>query len=237
MTKIEIFEPALCCATGVCGPEPDAVLVHFGEVMRRVETELVGRVALTRTLLNQQPMRFTQVPVVFDIIKSRGVSALPIVVVNGSIVLEGSYPTFEQIEGWSNNGGRVMGGKRPRQASDEQLRPFCSDNMRAYLAVLVAWIAVSAVNAWIVGTMVTGRLSFLGYFVMALVAVMSGMAIMFVSSLINLRKLRPGFERLARGESDPEIPPVWCPVLTSATQAAMQLAHEVAATQRRNGRK
>lgn len=102
MTQIEIFEPALCCATGVCGPEPDEVLVRFGEAVRRVETELAGRAVLTRTLLNQKPMRFAQVPAVFAIIKSKGVSALPLVVVNGSVVLEGGYPTFEQIAGWSN---------------------------------------------------------------------------------------------------------------------------------------
>jgi len=104
MTQIEIFEPALCCATGVCGPELDTTLVRFGEAVRRAETELAGRVALTRTLLNQQPMRFTQVPAVFDIIKRKGVSALPVVVANGHVVLEGVYPTFEQIVGWSNNG-------------------------------------------------------------------------------------------------------------------------------------
>ena len=101
-TQIEIFEPALCCATGVCGPEPDTTLVHFGEVVRRAETELADRVVLSRTLLNQQPMRFTQVPAVFAIIKSRGVAALPVVVVNGSIALEGAYPTFEQIAAWAN---------------------------------------------------------------------------------------------------------------------------------------
>jgi hypothetical protein len=109
MTHIEIFEPALCCATGVCGPEPDETLVRFGETVRRTETELAGRAVLTRTLLNQQPMRFTQVPPVFDIIKRKGVSALPVVVVNGSVALEGAYPTFEQIVAWSDNGGAAGG--------------------------------------------------------------------------------------------------------------------------------
>lgn len=123
------------------------------------------------------------------------------------------------------------------EATDDTLRPFRVANLRAYLAVLAAWVAVSAAVAWIANATTTGQPSFLAYLIVSLVAVMGGMVIMFVSSLINLRKLRPGFERLARGESDPEIPPVWCPVLTSATQAAMQLAHEVAATQRRNGRK
>lgn len=56
---------------------------------------------------------------------------------------------------------------------------------------------------------------------------MSGMAIMFVASLLNLRKLTPGFRRLAEGEHDPRIPPVWCPVLTAATNAAVELASTV----------
>ncbi len=112
MTQIEIFEPALCCATGVCGPEPDTTLVRFGEVVRRTETELVDRVVLSRVLLNQQPMRFTQVPAVFDLLKRRGVSVLPIVLVNGSVSLEGTYPTFEQIVGWS--GSDVVEGEKAR---------------------------------------------------------------------------------------------------------------------------
>ena len=105
MTKIEIFEPALCCATGVCGPEPDETLVRFGEMVRRTESELAGRVVLSRILLNQQPMRFTQAPAVFDLIKSRGVGVLPVVLVNGAVALQGAYPTFDQIEGWSTSGG------------------------------------------------------------------------------------------------------------------------------------
>ena len=66
-----------------------------------------------------------------------------------------------------------------------------------------------------------GWLSALGF---AGVAVMSGMAIMFGASAVNLRKLRPGFERLASGDRDPAIPPVWCPVLTMATRAAVDLS-------------
>ncbi len=105
MKEIEIFEPALCCATGVCGPEPDETLVRFGETVRRTEAELAGRVRLSRLLLNQQPMRFAQTPAVFTIIKNRGVAALPVVVADGKVVLEGAYPTFEQIEEWSKNEG------------------------------------------------------------------------------------------------------------------------------------
>jgi hypothetical protein len=52
---------------------------------------------------------------------------------------------------------------------------------------------------------------------------MAGMGIMFGASAVNLRKLRPDFKRLASGAEDPEIPAVWCPVLTKATRAAVEL--------------
>ncbi len=121
-----------------------------------------------------------------------------------------------------------MAGEPSRPAPDGRLQPFCAANLRAYLAVLAAWVVVSAAAAGLARAAMTGRPSFLGLLVLALAAVMGGMAIMFISSLANLRKLRPGFERLARGERDVDIPPVWCPVLTSATQAARRLAQEVA---------
>lgn len=45
--------------------------------------------------------------------------------------------------------------------------------------------------------------------------------------MINLGKLEKGFKRLADGEKDPKIPPVWCPVLTAATNAALDLSEKV----------
>ncbi len=50
---------------------------------------------------------------------------------------------------------------------------------------------------------------------------------MFVASYINLKRLEPGFRRLAAGAKDPQIPAVWCPVLTMATKAAIELVDKV----------
>jgi hypothetical protein len=56
---------------------------------------------------------------------------------------------------------------------------------------------------------------------------------MFTASVLNLRKLRPGFERMARGEA-PNIPAVWCPVLTRATAAAEELSNRLRASEQRS---
>ncbi|WP_298401433.1 hypothetical protein [uncultured Chloroflexus sp.] len=105
---------------------------------------------------------------------------------------------------------------------------FRKENIPAYLTVLIAWGIISCCNAVLLKTM-NASLSFLLSLFWSALAVMSGMAIMFIASILNLRKLTAGFRRLAEGQTDPQIPPVWCPVLTAATRAAVELV------QRRSG--
>lgn len=86
-----------------------------------------------------------------------------------------------------------------------------------------AWACCSAVAAAILKSALAPATPWLTALLWSALAVMAGMAIMFVASVINLRKMREGFERLAKGEQDPAIPPVWCPVLTMAREAAVRL--------------
>jgi len=103
---------------------------------------------------------------------------------------------------------------------------FRKENIPAYIAVMSVWLIVSISMSAIL-VFLTGSLSFWIALVWAAVTIMLGMSIMFVASIINLRKLVPGFKRLADGQPDPQIPPVWCPVLTAATNAAKDLAFKV----------
>jgi hypothetical protein len=92
---------------------------------------------------------------------------------------------------------------------------------------MLLWGGASAVLALLLTTVTADAVGWVTALVFAGLAVMSGMAIMFGASTVNLRKLRPGFERLAAGARDPAIPPVWCPVLTMATRAAVDLSEKV----------
>jgi len=102
-----------------------------------------------------------------------------------------------------------------------------SRNLPAYATVMLLWAGSSVVLALVLRGLTDSTLSWAAALVFAAVAVMFGMSIMFGASAVNLRKLRPGFERLADGASDPAIPPVWCPVLTMATRAAVELNEKV----------
>lgn len=96
--KIEVFEPAMCCSTGVCGPSVDPVLPRFAADAEWLKGQ---GVAIERYNLSQQPAPFAANAAVKDEIAKRGVECLPIFVVNGKIVSWGAYPVREQLAKWA----------------------------------------------------------------------------------------------------------------------------------------
>lgn len=112
---------------------------------------------------------------------------------------------------------------------EEKYPLFCKRNLPAYLTVMSLWLGISVIIAVVIMVTSGAALGWKAAFLWSLISVMAGMGIMFGASAINLRKLRPGFERLAEGQKDPDIAPVWCPVLTMATRAAVELAEKTKA--------
>lgn len=100
---------------------------------------------------------------------------------------------------------------------------FRKENISAYIKVLLSWLIVSIISVLIFRYILESK-TLAAQVVWSAVNVMAGMCIMFIASLFNLRKLSIGFKKLSEGHSDPDIPPVWCPVLTAATNAALDLA-------------
>ncbi len=100
---------------------------------------------------------------------------------------------------------------------------FSKNNIPAYAAVFGLWAVLSLLIAAGIRSRFGPVVDWWPALIWSLISVMAGMGIMFVASAINLRKMRAGFERLADGEADPGIPRVWCPVLTMATRASLEL--------------
>lgn len=93
MKKLEIYEPAMCCSTGVCGVDVDPVLVQFA-----VDLQWLGQegVDVVRYNLSQQPQAFAANPAVVKEMEA-GMDRLPIVVVDGHIVSTGVYLSRDQL--------------------------------------------------------------------------------------------------------------------------------------------
>jgi hypothetical protein len=89
MTSLLVFDPALCCSTGVCGPEVDDDLVRFAADV----AWLKGRgVEVRRYNLAQEPGAFAATEVVQRSLIQHGVSCLPLLVRDGEVVASGTYP-------------------------------------------------------------------------------------------------------------------------------------------------
>jgi hypothetical protein len=100
--KIEIFDPPMCCASGLCGPDIDPALLDINEAILKLKKELDGKVSIDRYLLSQQGPKFMQQPEVMQRLQKFGVEILPITLVDGKVVKEKEYPTFDELKNLIN---------------------------------------------------------------------------------------------------------------------------------------
>lgn len=94
MRKIEIYDPAMCCSTGVCGTGVDPKLVQFASDLSWLKQQ---GVSIQRYNLAQQTAAFTANPLVAEALKNLGDACLPLVLVDGRIVTRSIYPTRDQL--------------------------------------------------------------------------------------------------------------------------------------------
>jgi AhpD family alkylhydroperoxidase len=88
MAKVQVFDPAMCCPTGVCGPEVDPALVRFAADLEWLRS---NGAEVERFNLSQEPAAFVANPEVTAAMRARD-DALPLIVVDGKIVSQASYP-------------------------------------------------------------------------------------------------------------------------------------------------
>ncbi|EPK4369753.1 arsenite efflux transporter metallochaperone ArsD, partial [Citrobacter freundii] len=75
MKTLTVFDPAMCCSTGVCGSDVDQVLVDFSADVQWLK----GRgVQIERFNLAQQPMSFVQNEKVKSFLEASGAEGLPL---------------------------------------------------------------------------------------------------------------------------------------------------------------
>ena len=94
MKKMYIYEPALCCETGLCGVNIDSELLRISTVLNTLKQE---GVVVERYNLNNAPMEFVKNNIVNQYVNEKGVDGLPVVVVDGEIVIAGRYPANDEI--------------------------------------------------------------------------------------------------------------------------------------------
>lgn len=92
--RVQIYDPPMCCPTGLCGPTVDPVLLDIHEAVITLKAE---GITVERYMLNSQPYAFFANPEVMKLVREKQMAALPITVVDGRIVKTGGYPTLEEL--------------------------------------------------------------------------------------------------------------------------------------------
>lgn len=94
MKRMQIFEAAMCCSTGLCGVGVDPELLRISTVLSSLKKR---GIEVDRFNLSSAPQEFITNKVINKFINEKGVDELPVTVLDGEIVLKGKYPTNEEL--------------------------------------------------------------------------------------------------------------------------------------------
>ncbi len=94
MKKMMIYDPAMCCSTGVCGPSVDKNLLRMATTVSSLNKK---GVKVERHNLSDNPQTFIDNREVNKLLNEKGVDVLPITIVDGEVVKTGEYPTDEEF--------------------------------------------------------------------------------------------------------------------------------------------
>ena len=92
--EVEIFEPPMCCPTGLCGPTLDQTLLDLNEMILTLQGE---GVRVERYQMTSHPQAFLRNAEVMKLVREKQLDALPITVVYNKIIKTGAYPTIVEV--------------------------------------------------------------------------------------------------------------------------------------------
>lgn len=94
MKKMIIFDPAMCCSTGICGPGVNPELLRVATVISNLKS---NGIFVERHNLSSNPQAFINNQVINGLLNQYSVSILPITMVDGVVVKTNGYPTNEEF--------------------------------------------------------------------------------------------------------------------------------------------
>jgi AhpD family alkylhydroperoxidase len=96
--RLEVYDPAMCCSTGVCGPDVDPVLVRFAADLKWLQKQ---GAEVERFNLSQSPAAFVENEQVKQALTDRGEAALPMVLAGGRVMSSGRHPERDELSTWA----------------------------------------------------------------------------------------------------------------------------------------
>ena len=106
MKTMKIYEPAMCCPTGLCGVGVDPELLRVSTVLNTLKENAVE---VQRYNLTSAPMEFVNNKAVAEFLQKFGPDKLPVVTVEDVIVITGRYPSNEEFTSWLELSPEILG--------------------------------------------------------------------------------------------------------------------------------
>lgn len=94
MTRLQVYDPPMCCDTGVCGNSIDPKLVTFASDLEWLKKQ---NITVIRHGLSFEPEEFIKNEVVKSTLQKEGNECLPLIMINNQIVSKGCYPCREEL--------------------------------------------------------------------------------------------------------------------------------------------
>ena len=94
MKHVTIYDPAMCCSTGICGAEVDQTLVTFAADLDWLKS---AGVSVTRINLSQEPNEFATNEAVKSVLQNDGVDGLPVIMLGDVMFSSGRYPARGEL--------------------------------------------------------------------------------------------------------------------------------------------
>lgn len=91
---VELFDPPMCCPTGLCGPAFDQTLLDVNEMIMSLQCE---NLRVERYQMTSNPNAFLSNAEVMKLVREKEMTALPIIVVRGKVIKVGAYPTADEV--------------------------------------------------------------------------------------------------------------------------------------------
>ncbi len=94
MKRLDVYDSAMCCATGVCGPQVDPVLVRFAADVKWLQAQ---GVEVRRFSLSQDPGAYVKNDLVKRALAEKGEAALPMLLMDNQVLASGRYPERREL--------------------------------------------------------------------------------------------------------------------------------------------
>ncbi|TQM89498.1 arsenite efflux transporter metallochaperone ArsD [Roseinatronobacter monicus] len=98
MTTLTVYDPAMCCSTGICGTDIDQKLITLAADLDWLRAQ---GVQVQRFGLSREPAEFVVNDQIRDLMQASGGDDLPAFVVDGKLVAKAHYPDRTELAAWA----------------------------------------------------------------------------------------------------------------------------------------